>query len=131
MPSNSSKNKYSWFSGAGLGAAFLMANSSIGPGFLTQTTVFTYQLLSSFGFVILVSLLLDIGAQLNTWRIITMSEMRAQDISNQLFPGWGYCISFLVVAGGFAFNIANIAGCGLGLNVLTGLDVLRAWQKLY
>jgi len=122
MLSNSSKNKYSWFSGAGLGAAFLMANSSIGPGFLTQTTVFTYQLLSSFGFVILVSLLLDIGAQLNTWRIITMSEMRAQDISNQLLPGWGYCISFLVVAGGFAFNIANIAGCGLGLNVLTGIE---------
>ncbi|MFM9021687.1 MAG: NRAMP family divalent metal transporter [Sediminibacterium sp.] len=122
MLSNSSKNKYSWFSGAGLGAAFLMANSSIGPGFLTQTTVFTFQLLSSFGFVILVSLLLDIGAQLNTWRIITMSELRAQDISNQLLPGWGYCISFLVVAGGFAFNIANIAGCGLGLNVLTGID---------
>ena len=27
-----------------LGAAFLMATSSIGPGFLTQTTVFTQQL---------------------------------------------------------------------------------------
>lgn len=122
MQSDYKKNKYSWFSGAGLGAAFLMANSSIGPGFLTQTTVFTYQLLSSFGFVILVSLVLDIGAQLNTWRIITMSEMRAQDLSNHLLPGWGYCISFLVVAGGFAFNIANIAGCGLGMNVLTGMD---------
>ena len=122
MTSNSSESKFNWFSGATVGAAFLMANSSIGPGFLTQTTVFTQQLLSSFGFVILVSLLLDIGAQLNTWRIITMSEMRAQDLSNRLLPGWGYCISFLVVAGGFAFNIANIAGCGLGLNVLTGID---------
>jgi Mn2+/Fe2+ NRAMP family transporter len=118
----SEKNKYSWFSGAGLGAAFLMANSSIGPGFLTQTTVFTYQLLSSFGFVILFSLLLDIGAQLNTWRIITVSEMRAQDLSNRLLPGWGYIIAFLVVGGGFAFNIANIAGCGMGLNVLTGIS---------
>ena len=27
-----------------LGAAFLMATSAIGPGFLTQTTVFTQQL---------------------------------------------------------------------------------------
>jgi len=109
------------FGGVGLGAAFLMANSSIGPGFLTQTTVFTQQLMTSFGFVILVSVLIDIGAQLNTWRILTASEMRAQDLSNQLLPGLGYFISVLVVLGGFAFNIGNIAGCGLGLNVLTGI----------
>jgi Mn2+/Fe2+ NRAMP family transporter len=108
--------------GAGLGAAFLMANSSIGPGFLTQTTVFTQQLLTSFGFVILVSVLLDIGAQLNTWRILTVSELRAQDISNQLLPGLGYFLSVLVVIGGFAFNIGNIAGCALGVNVLTGIS---------
>ena len=105
----------------GLGAAFLMANSSIGPGFLTQTTVFTSQLMTSFGFVIFVSVLIDIGAQLNTWRILAASEMRAQDLSNKLYPGLGYIISLLVVLGGFAFNIGNIAGCGLGLNVLFGL----------
>lgn len=40
-----------------LGAAFLMATSSIGPGFLTQTTVFTQTLLASFGFVILISII--------------------------------------------------------------------------
>ena len=99
-----------------------MANSSIGPGFLTQTTVFTQQLLTSFGFVILVSVLLDIGAQLNTWRILTVSELRAQDISNQLLPGLGYFLSVLVVIGGLAFNIGNIAGCALGVNVLTGIS---------
>jgi Mn2+/Fe2+ NRAMP family transporter len=98
------------FGGVGLGAAFLMANSSIGPGFLTQTTVFTQQLLTSFGFVILVSVLLDIGAQLNTWRILTVSELRAQDLSNKLLPGLGYFLSVIVVMGGFAFNIGNIAG---------------------
>jgi Mn2+/Fe2+ NRAMP family transporter len=108
--------------GVGLGAAFLMANSSIGPGFLTQTTVFTQQLMTSFGFVILVSVLIDIGAQLNTWRILAASELRAQDIANQLLPGLGYVLSVLVVLGGFAFNIGNIAGCGLGVNVLTGLS---------
>ena len=37
------------------GAAFLMATSAIGPGFLTQTSVFTAQFAASFGFVILVS----------------------------------------------------------------------------
>lgn len=99
-----------------------MANSSIGPGFLTQTTVFTQQLMASFGFVILVSVLLDIGAQLNTWRILTVSELRAQDLSNKLLPGLGYFIAAIVVIGGFSFNIGNIAGCGLGVNVLTGIS---------
>ncbi|HYH15423.1 MAG TPA: hypothetical protein VD794_09385, partial [Flavisolibacter sp.] len=70
-----------------LGAAFLMATSAIGPGFLTQTTRFTADLLASFGFVILISLLLDIGAQTNIWRIITVSNKRAQDVANQLVPG--------------------------------------------
>src|SRR6185503_17165446 len=63
-----------------------------------------------------------IGAQLNTWRILTVSELRAQDISNQLLPGLGYFLSVLVVIGGFAFNIGNIAGCALGVNVLTGIS---------
>jgi Mn2+/Fe2+ NRAMP family transporter len=99
-----------------------MANSSIGPGFLTQTTVFTQQLMASMGFVILISILLDIGAQLNTWRVLTLSEMRAQDLSNRLLPGLGYVLAVLVVIGGFAFNIGNIAGTGLGLNVLTGVS---------
>ena len=105
-----------------LGAAFLMANSSIGPGFLTQTTVFTQQLLASFGFVILVSIMLDIGAQLNTWRVLTVSGLRAQDISNELLPGLGYFLSIMVILGGFAFNVGNIAGTALGLNVLTGIS---------
>lgn len=99
-----------------------MANSSIGPGFLTQTTVFTKELMASFGFVILLSSLLDIGAQLNTWRILSISELRAQDLANRLLPGLGYVLAFLVVLGGFAFNIGNVAGCGLGLNVLFGLS---------
>lgn len=115
-------SKKNILSGAGIGAAFLMANSSIGPGFLTQTTVFTQQLLTSFGFVIVFSILIDIGAQLNTWRILAASELRAQDLSNRLLPGLGYFLSALVVLGGFAFNIGNIAGCGLGVNVLTGLS---------
>lgn len=101
-----------------LGAAFLMATSAIGPGFLTQTTVFTQQLLASFGFVIVVSVLLDIGAQLSIWRVLTMSELRASDVANKVFPGLGYLLSALIVFGGFVFNIANAGGSGLGVNVL-------------
>jgi len=106
-----------------IGAAFLMASSAIGPGFLTQTAVFTAQLGASFGFVILLSVVLDAIAQLNIWRIITVADKPAQDIANQLLPGLGYFISFLVFLGGMAFNIGNIAGAGLGLNVLFGVSV--------
>jgi Mn2+/Fe2+ NRAMP family transporter len=105
-----------------LGAAFLMATSAIGPGFITQTTVFTQQLLTSFGFVILVSILLDIVAQLNVWRIIAVTEMRAQDLANNLLPGMGYVLAALIVAGGLVFNIGNVAGAGLGMNVVYPFD---------
>jgi len=120
LPSKQFEKK---FAGAGLGAAFLMATSAIGPGFLTQTILFTQQLLASFGFVILISILLDIGAQLNTWRILTVSELRAQQLADKVLPGLGLFLSVLVVLGGLAFNIGNIAGCGLAMNVLTGIDV--------
>jgi Mn2+/Fe2+ NRAMP family transporter len=106
-----------------LGAAFLMASSAIGPGFLTQTAVFTEQLGASFAFVILLSIVLDAIAQLNIWRIIAVADQPAQDIANKVLPGLGYFISFLVFLGGLAFNIGNIAGAGLGLNVLFGISV--------
>ena len=110
------------FSSAILGAAFLMATSAIGPGFLTQTAVFTNQLAASFGFVILISILLDIGAQLNIWSILIVSGKKAQDLANDLVPGLGFLLSLLIVVGGLAFNIGNLAGCGLGMQVLFGIS---------
>lgn len=106
-----------------LGAAFLMATSSIGPGFITQTAVFTEKLAASFGFVILWSIVLDIFVQLNIWRIVSTSGMRAQDLANRFLPGSGYFLSALIVIGGLAFNIGNIAGAGLGLETMLGLDL--------
>lgn len=105
-----------------LGAAFLMATSAIGPGFLTQTTVFTARLGASFGFAILVSILFDLGAQLNIWRVIAVSGRRAQDVANAVLPGLGHVLALLVAAGGLAFNIGNVAGAGLGLNAMLGVD---------
>jgi Mn2+/Fe2+ NRAMP family transporter len=105
------------------GAAFLMATSAIGPGFLTQTATFTEQLGASFGFAILLSVLFDLGAQLNIWRVLTVSGRRAQDVANLVVPGLGHLLAFLVVLGGLAFNVGNVAGAGLGLNVIFGLDV--------
>lgn len=106
-----------------IGAAFLMATSAIGPGFLTQTTVFTQQLTASFGFVILLSILLDIGTQLNIWRVVSVSRKPAQDLANELCFGLGYLLAFLIVMGGLSFNIGNVAGAGLGFEVLFGIDV--------
>ncbi|MEO6334582.1 MAG: NRAMP family divalent metal transporter [Pyrinomonadaceae bacterium] len=106
-----------------LGAAFLMATSAVGPGFLTQTTVFTGQLMASFGFVILISVVLDIFAQLNIWRVLTISGRRAQDVANDAIGGSGYVLAAIVAFGGLIFNIGNIAGCGLGFNVLFGIPV--------
>lgn len=105
------------------GAIFLMATSAIGPAFLTQTARFTEQFLASFAFAILLSLIIDIGVQMNIWRVISVSGKRGQEIANALLPGLGYVIAALILFGGFAFNIANIGGAALGLNVLFDLPL--------
>src|SRR5881392_681054 len=105
-----------------VGAAFLMATSAIGPGFLTQTAVFTERLGASFAFAILVSIVVDLVAQLNIWRVLAVSARRAQDVANDVAPGLGWLLAVLVATGGLAFNIGNIAGCALGLQALLGLD---------
>lgn len=104
-----------------LGAAFLMATSAIGPGFLTQTAQFTGTLGGSFGFVILVSIILAAIVQLNVWRVLCVSGMRGQDVANKVLPGLGYVVSFLIVAGGLVFNIGNVGGGALGFNTLLGI----------
>lgn len=108
--------------GALIGAAFLMATSAIGPGFLTQTAVFTNSLGSSFGFVILVSLCMSAIAQLNIWRVLCYSGLRGQDAANRLVKGLGFALSGLVALGGLAFNIGNVGGGALGFNALFGLN---------
>lgn len=105
-----------------LGAIFLMATSAIGPGFLTQTATFTNQLGAAFAFAIVVSILLDIAIQLNVWRVIGISGMRAQELANAVLPGLGWLLAALICIGGLVFNIGNIAGGGLGLNAMIGLD---------
>jgi Mn2+/Fe2+ NRAMP family transporter len=100
-----------------------MATSAIGPGFLTQTVVFTAQLGASFGFAILVSVLFDLGAQLNIWRVLVAARSPAQMVANRVVPGLGHAIAVLVALGGLAFNIGNVAGAGLGLNALLDLEV--------
>ena len=107
--------------GARLGAAFLMATSAIGPGFLTQTAKFTSDYQASFGFVILFSIILAAIAQLNIWRVLCMTGLRGQEVANKVLPGLGYLVSFMVVLGGLVFNIGNVGGGALGFNTLLGI----------
>ena len=87
------------------GSVFLMATSAIGPAFLTQTAVFTAQFYASFAFAILISILIDIGAQINIWRVLVVTGLRGQEVSNKVVPGLGTVISILIAFGGLAFNI--------------------------
>ena len=108
-------------SGALLGAAFLMATSAIGPGFLTQTANFTSQHQASFGFVILISTILSAIAQMNIWRVLCVTGLRGQDVANKILPGLGYVVAFMVALGGLIFNIGNVGGCALGFNTLLNI----------
>jgi len=103
------------------GAAFLMATSAIGPGFLTQTSTFTAQYGAPLIMIILLAILMDITAQMNIWSIIGVSGMRAQDIANKLLPGLGVFLAVIVAIGGLAFNVGNVGGVALGFNAMIGL----------
>ncbi|WP_394252118.1 NRAMP family divalent metal transporter [Arthrobacter pityocampae] len=105
-----------------LGAMFLMATSAIGPGFITQTTVFTVQIGAAFAFAILASIVIDIAVQMNVWRVIGVSGLRAHELGNKVLPGIGWFLAGLVFIGGVVFNIGNIAGTGLGANAMLGMD---------
>lgn len=105
-----------------LGAMFLMATSAIGPGFITQTTSFTVTLGVAFAFAIVVSILVDIAVQMNVWRVIGVSGLRANELANRVAPGLGWVLAALILTGGLVFNIGNISGTGLGTDAMIGLD---------
>ncbi len=109
--------------GVTLGAAFLMATSAIGPGFLTQTAVFTAQYRASFAFAILASIVLDLGAQVVIWRTLVATGTRAAPLADATLRGSGTLLTLLVCLGGIVFNVGNVAGAGLGLQALLGTPV--------
>ncbi len=111
------------------GAAFLMATSAIGPGFLTQTAVFTGRQGADFAFAILVSVLLALVVQVGAWRVLAASQRRAPELASAIVPGLGPALVALVVLGGLVFNVGNVAGCGLGLQVFGVPEAVGAFAS--
>lgn len=111
------------------GAAFLMATSAIGPGFLTQTAVFTGRQGADFAFAILVSVLLALVVQVGAWRVLGASQRRAPELASAIVPGLGPALVALVVLGGLVFNVGNVAGCGLGLQVFGVPEAVGAFAS--
>lgn len=119
----------SWQKKAMLSVAFLMATTSVGPGFLTQTAVFTNIYKVDMAFPVLASIFITFGIVMNLWRIVGVSGMRIQDIANKVAPGMGYGVGILLALGAVAFNFGNVSGAALGINVLTGVDT--TWGALF
>src|SRR2546427_272933 len=99
--------------GATTGAAFLMATSAIGPGFLTQTAVFTSVLGTDFAFAILASVLVDLAVQVNVWRVLGVARRRGQEPASAVPPGVGTALAPVVAGGGLPLTAGDQAGGGL------------------
>lgn len=109
-----------------LGAAFLLATSSIGPGFLNNTVSYTKQFMGGLGIIIVICVLLDIVVHQNIWRIVCYKGRRGQDIANELKPGLGYVIVVLMSVAGFISNVGNVGGVSLAIRVFADIDVTTA-----
>lgn len=122
-------NEISWQKKTILSVAFLMATTSVGPGFLTQTAVFTNIYKIDMAFPVFASMFITFGIVMNLWRIVGVSGLRIQDIANKVAPGMGYFVGILLALGAVAFNFGNVSGAALGINVLTGVDTM--WGALF
>ncbi|HHP0478395.1 TPA: NRAMP family divalent metal transporter [Vibrio campbellii] len=128
-PTSIQASENSWQKKAILSVAFLMATTSVGPGFLTQTAVFSNIYKIDMAFPVFASMFITFGIVMNLWRIVGVSGMRIQDIANKVTPGMGYVVGILLALGAVAFNFGNVSGSALGINVLTGVDT--TWGALF
>ena len=107
---------------ASLITALVGATTFMGPAFTTQTAMFSAQYRGAFFAVILTVLLIDLFAQGNIYRIICFSGKHIQDIADELHPGLGRFLAYFMSCGICIYQFANVAGSGLGLHTLTGLN---------
>lgn len=106
-----------------ISAIFIMMTASITPAFLISTAELTEELRATFGFVILITLIIELGFQMNLWRVVSVSGKPIHSLINKIVPRLGNVISFFVILGGLAFNIIAIVGLGVGFNLVFGIDL--------
>lgn len=104
-------------------AVFLMASASIGPLFLMSTADLTIQFYERLAFVIIITGIIELGIQMNIWRILTVAKTPAHLVINKIIPNFGTFMSVVVLLGGIAFNIINILGLGIGISLLFNVDI--------
>ena len=107
---------------AAIGAAFLMAASAVGPGFLIQTSRFSAEGGLPFFYAILLVTLADIVAKANVWSVVGAAGLTGAEIADRIQKGLGTALTVLIVFGGLAFNTGNVGGMALGLSAVFGLD---------
>ena len=104
-----------------LGAAFLMAASAVGPGFLIQTSRFSAEGGMPFFYAILFVTLADVVTKANIWSVVGASGLSGAGIADRVQKGLGVVLTAMIAIGGLAFNVGNIGGVALGLSAATGL----------
>ena len=108
-----------------LSAIFLMASASIGPLFLLSTAEDTFQFKENLAFIIIMTAIIELGIQMNVWRILTTVNQPANIVIEKIIPKSLPFTSVLILLGGVAFNILNIAGLGIGMSLLFNLVQLQ------
>ncbi|QNL44643.1 divalent metal cation transporter [Oscillibacter hominis] len=103
-----------------LGAALVAATTQVGPGFTTQSALFSAQYLGAFFLCIIAALALDIITQANVYRILCFTRKRGQEVAAAIHPVVGYLLTAIVVFGICVFQFSNVSGTGLGMSALFG-----------
>lgn len=105
-----------------LGSALLAATTNVGPGFCTQSTLFTYQYLGGMLLAIIICAVFDATMQTTTYRMCCYAGKEAQAIADDLKKGLGVFLSIIVMFGIFAFQLGNVGGVALGLRTLLNIE---------
>lgn len=88
-----------------------------------STADLTIQFYERLAFVIIITGIIELGIQMNIWRILTVAKTPAHLVINKIIPNFGTFMSVVVLLGGIAFNIINISGLGIGISLLFNVDI--------
>ena len=105
-----------------IGSALLAATTNVGPGFCTQTSLFSYQYLGGMLLAIILSAIFDSVMQTTTYRMCCFAGKEAQGIADDLKKGLGAFLSCIVIFGLCCFQLGNVGGIALGLRTLLNIQ---------